>query len=119
MNYKRGDVVILAFPFFTHEGVTRKARPALVISDHSIIRRFNDIILAAITSKRIDQPIETEFLLCEGSKEFKESGLKKTSIIRGEFIITVPAHIIQRSIGHLSKETMEKIDSVLELSLGL
>lgn len=119
MNYKRGDVVILAFPFFIPEGVRQKARPALVISDHSIFRRFDDIILAAITSKRIDQPIETEFLISEGSKEFKESGLKKTSIVRCEYIMTVPVNIIKRKIGQFSKDIMEKIDSVLLLSLGL
>jgi len=40
MNYDRGDVVIIPFPFVTSEGVSQKARPALIISDHLIDRRF-------------------------------------------------------------------------------
>jgi len=45
MNYKRGDIVILSFPFVTQTGMQQKARPALIISDHSIERRYNDVIL--------------------------------------------------------------------------
>ncbi|MGP8330609.1 MAG: type II toxin-antitoxin system PemK/MazF family toxin [Methanosarcinaceae archaeon] len=61
MNYKRGDIVIVPFPFITLAGVKQKARPALVVSDHSIQRRFNDLILAGITSRRIDEILETEY----------------------------------------------------------
>ena len=53
MIYDRGDVVILPFPFITADGVQQKARPALIVSDHSIERRFDDVILAGITSQRI------------------------------------------------------------------
>lgn len=118
MNYKRGDVVILPFPFVTAEGIHQKARPALVISDHSINRRFNDVTLAAITSQRTDQIIETEFLVDKGTIDFKESGLKKTSVVRCEYILTVLGHIIARKIGHLSTHVMEKIDVILKFSLG-
>ncbi|MDQ1350867.1 MAG: hypothetical protein QG657_1169 [Acidobacteriota bacterium] len=54
MNYKRGDVVLLPFPFITTGGAKQKARPALIISDHSIPRRFHDLILVGITSQRIE-----------------------------------------------------------------
>ncbi|MCX9083223.1 MAG: type II toxin-antitoxin system PemK/MazF family toxin [Candidatus Methanoperedens sp.] len=53
MIYDRGDIVILPFPFITTDGVQQKARPALIISDHIIERRFEDVILAGITSQRI------------------------------------------------------------------
>jgi len=77
MNYNRGDVVILPFPFVTINGTKQKARPALVISDHSIKRRFDDLILVGITSRRLEDIIETEFLI-EGNKDyFEQSGLKK------------------------------------------
>lgn len=52
MIYDRGDVVILPFPFITTGGVQQKARPALVVSDHHINRRFDDVILIGITSQR-------------------------------------------------------------------
>jgi len=50
MSYDRGDVVIIPFPFVTSEGASQKARPALIISDHSIDRRFDDLIMIGITS---------------------------------------------------------------------
>ena len=36
MNYDRGDVVAVPFPFVTSEGASQKARPALIISDPTI-----------------------------------------------------------------------------------
>ncbi len=65
MSYDRGDVVLLPFPFITTDGVQQKARPALVISNHSIKRRFDDVILAGITSQRIDDINQTEFLIAQ------------------------------------------------------
>jgi hypothetical protein len=77
MNYKRGDMVLLPFPFVTTDGTKQKARPALIISDHSIRRRFNDLILVGITSQRIDEVMDTEFLIEEDAEYFGQSGLKK------------------------------------------
>jgi len=119
MSYERGDVVILPFPFATTAGVQQKARPALVISDHSIRRRFNDVILLAITSRIHKRLFETEYLIKEGAPGFKESGLKKSSAVRGEFIITVPEEIVARKIGHLCEQVMIKIDRMLKISLGI
>jgi mRNA-degrading endonuclease toxin of MazEF toxin-antitoxin module len=75
MIYDRGDVVILPFPFITADEVQQKARLALIVSDHSIQRRFNDVILAGITSQRIDDIKQTEFIIEEGTDEFIRSGL--------------------------------------------
>jgi mRNA-degrading endonuclease toxin of MazEF toxin-antitoxin module len=119
MIYDRSDVVILPFPFITTGGVQQKARPALVISDRFINRRYDDVILLGITSQRIDNIIQTEYLIKEGTVEFIQSGLAKTSVIRCEYVMTVPIEIIARKLGKLPKETMNKIDLILKLSLGL
>ena len=91
----------------------------MVVSDHSIRRRFNDLILVAITSKRIDNLIETEYPIEEDTKAFKQSGLVKTSIVRCEYIMTVPEEIIVRKSGNLPKDKMDEIDNILKISLGL
>ncbi|RLC45379.1 MAG: hypothetical protein DRH57_08105 [Candidatus Cloacimonadota bacterium] len=119
MNYNRGDIVILPFPFVTTKGTRQKARPALVISDHSIKRRFNDVILVAITSQKIDDIKQTEFLIAEGSIEFKKSGLLKDSVVRCEYVMTVPKEIIVRKLGNLPNNIMGKINEKLKLSIGL
>jgi mRNA-degrading endonuclease toxin of MazEF toxin-antitoxin module len=119
MIYDRGDVVILPFPFITSDGVQQKARPALVVSDHSIERRFEDVILAGITSQRIYGIKQTEFIIQEGTDEFIRSGLAKTSVVRCEYLMTVPEGIISRKLGKLSSQEMHKIGKILKMSLGL
>ncbi len=119
MNYERGDIVIVPFPFVTISGVQQKARPALVISDHSIPRRFDDVILVGITTKRIDEVEATEYLIRDGTPEFAASGLAKSSVVRSEYVMTLPRPLIARKLGRLSKTTMANIDSTLKRSLGL
>lgn len=119
MNYNRGDIVLLPFPFITQHGARQKARPALVISDHSINRRYGDIVLVGITSKRIDDIAETEFLIDEKSPEFKISGLKKSSVVRCEYIMTAPPKLVARKLGSLPSNLMKQIDGILKTSLGL
>jgi mRNA-degrading endonuclease toxin of MazEF toxin-antitoxin module len=119
MNYKRGDVVILPFPFVTQNGAKQKARPALVISDHSIQRRYNDLILAGITSQRIDDIMVTEYLIDTQADYFKQAGLKTTSVVRCEYLMTVPQSIVARKLGELPDNIMEEVDKKIKNSLGL
>jgi len=119
MNYEMGDVVLVPFPFVTSAGVQQKARPAVVVSDHSSARRFNDLILAAITSRVPERPLDTELILLEGTDEFASTGLKKSSVVRCEYMMTLPSHIIARKIGHLSDQSQEEVKKALRISLGL
>ena len=82
-------------------------------------RRFDDVILAGITSQRIDDIKQTEYIIKEGTDEFIRSGLAKTSVVRCEYLMTVPDGIISRKLGKLSSKEMHKIDKILKLSLGL
>ncbi|MCH8317585.1 MAG: type II toxin-antitoxin system PemK/MazF family toxin [Bacteroidetes bacterium] len=117
-NYDRGEVVILSFPFITAKGTRQKARPALIISDHSIKRRHDDVILVAITSQKINNIIKTEYLIEKGTPAFDQSGLVKTSVVRCEYIMTVPNEIISRKIGKIPIKIMKKINVIIKLSLG-
>jgi len=119
MSYERGDIVIIPFPFVTFESISQKARPALVISDHSIDRRFEDLIMVGITSQIVEYLRETEYKIVEGTEAFKYSGLAKTSVVRCEYIMTVPRRLVSRRLGHLPDETMKEIDKKLKLSLGM
>ena len=118
-NYNRGDVVIVPFPFVTSEGALQKARPALIISDHSIDRRFEDLIMVGITSRTVKNLKEIEYRIVSGTEDFKYSGLIKTSVVRCDYIMTVPRGIVARRLGHLPDKTMKKIDKKLKLSLGM
>ena len=64
MNYKKGDIVVVKFPFVLRNGSEiQKGRPALVIADDRVKRRYNDIILSAITSQIPDELMELEILI--------------------------------------------------------
>jgi mRNA-degrading endonuclease toxin of MazEF toxin-antitoxin module len=116
MNYSRGDVVIVAFPFVLPEGQgTQKGRPAVVISDMTLDRRYKDLILASITSRIPHDLKETELVL-EASAE---NGLAKRSVVRLEFLMTVPLEFVSRKIGRLSPEQMAGVDHKTARSLGL
>jgi len=119
MSYNSGDIVIVPFPFVTIAGMEQKARPALIISNHNIERRFDDLILVAITSQNTDNIIGTEYLIEENTEAFNQSGLMKKSVVRCEYIMTVPQNIIVRKIGHLPVDVIYKINDIIMLSLGL
>ena len=119
MNYKRGEVVLLPFPFITTGGAKQKARPALIISDHSIPRRFHDLILVGITSQRIDDTIDTEFLIDEDAEYFSQTGLMRSSVVRCEYLMTVPQELPARKLGELPGNVMKLVDKKIKISLGL
>ena len=109
MNYDRGDVVIVPFPFVTPEGASQKARPALIISDHSIDKRFEDLIMVGITSRVVEDLKDTEYRIVEGTEAFKHSGLAKASVVRCEYVMTVPRRLVARRLGRLPDETMKEL----------
>ncbi|MBC8228855.1 type II toxin-antitoxin system PemK/MazF family toxin [bacterium] len=119
VSYKRGDIVLVPFPFVTSAGMGQKLRPALVISDHRIRRRFNDLILAAITTQVPSKLLDTEFKVNDSEPYFAGTGLVKTSVVRCEFIMTIPDSLIVRKIGEIPVYILVKIDRALRMSIGL
>lgn len=116
MSFSRGDIVIVPFPSVLESGEQeQKARPALIVSDETIDRRYDDLILAAITSRVPEGLKVTELLL----RPIKETGLVKDSVLRTEFLMTLPQNLVARKIGKLSGNQMQKVNQELALSLGI
>jgi len=111
MKYEKGDIVVVKFPFLLKEGYeVQKGRPALVINDTAINKRYDDVILAAITSQIPSEIKEMEIVL-----EPKElTGLAKRSLLRLDFIMTIPTKLISRKIGSISEKITEVIDNKLK-----
>ena len=116
MRFSCGDIVVVPFPFVLESGEQeRKARPALIVSDERIDRRYDDLILVAITSRVPEDLKETELLLKPNNK----TGLVKDSVLRTEFLMTLPQSLVARKIGKLSDNEMRGVDEKLSLSLGV
>lgn len=116
MSYKRGDIVIVKFPFILKEGSEKqKGRPALVISDDKVKKRYMDIILAAITSHIPADIMEAEIIL----EPEESTGLLKRSLLRLDFIMTIPDELISRKIGALAEDLMSEVERKLKIVFGI
>jgi len=116
MTYSRGDIVIVKFPFALRDGKdVQKGRPALVVSDNMIERRYKDVILAAITSQVPPEVMELEMVL----EPVKKSGLLKKSLLRLDFVMTLPEELISRKIGTLSEKRMKEVERKLKKLYGI
>ena len=116
MSYRKGDIVVVKFPFVLKEGaaVIQKGRPACVISDEKIKRRYKDVVLAAITSQIPRDIMELEIVL----EPKRTKGLVKRSLLRLDFIMTVPGELISRKIGILPQSVVQESERRLKRLLG-
>ncbi|NCO76231.1 MAG: type II toxin-antitoxin system PemK/MazF family toxin [Cyanobacteria bacterium] len=104
---------LVSFPF-SYLSAT-KLRPALVMANHK-----EEVIILGIFSIIPDENLrETWVLISENDREFKQTGLKKMSLIRGDKIATLSKFIFQKKLGILSSDLMEKVNLALKKSLNL
>jgi len=116
MRYEKGDIVIIKFPFLLKEGhEVRKGRPALVVSNSEVRRRYNDTILATITSQIPPEIMEMEIVL----ESENSTGLIKRSLLRLDFIMTIPEESISRKIGVIPEQVMKIVDDRLKRLFGI
>ena len=116
MKYKKGDIVVVKFPFIIKEkSKEQKGRPALVISDDRVIRRYRDVLLAAITSQIPPNIMELEMVLDPNEL----NGLMRKSVLRLDFLMTVPDELISRKIGEISKGQLLEVDIKLKKMVGI
>jgi mRNA-degrading endonuclease toxin of MazEF toxin-antitoxin module len=118
MKVRRGDVVLLQAPFTSRTGGV-KTRPMLVVQNDGNNTRMANTILVFITTNlsRVAEP--TQVLIDVATSEGKGSGLKQTSAISCENILTVVQNDILRVIGHLPTVLLGKVDDALKVSLAL
>lgn len=115
---KRGEVVLVDFPFSTGGG--SKVRPALVIQADRNNLRLQDTIVAAITTNTRRAGVEpTQYPLDPAHPDWSTSGLLFSSVVKCENIYTSHNKRILRRIGHLSTGTMGQVNDCLKASLDL
>jgi mRNA interferase MazF len=118
MSVKRGDVVLLRFPFSGGGGA--KVRPALVIQSDRNNRRLVNTIVAMITSTTQHALAEsTQLLIDTATPQGQRSGLLHTSVVKCENLFTIEQQVILRTIGQFDATMMAQVDDCLRASLGL
>jgi mRNA interferase MazF len=89
-------------------------RPALVLSP-DVINQYSPVILvAAITSKKVDRVYPFEVLITP-----PEGGLTQPSKILLMHIRSVDKRRLTGFYGHITDETMHKVEDALKIATGL
>ncbi|MGD0993252.1 MAG: type II toxin-antitoxin system PemK/MazF family toxin [Gemmatimonadales bacterium] len=115
---RRGDVVLIAFPFIAHGQMERKRRPAVVVQADRYNRRRSAVIIAAITTA-VKQPLPCKVPVAHRSAEGRRAGVRLDSTVDCQTIATVPSDEIVSRIGTLTPELMLRVDEALKDALGL
>jgi mRNA interferase MazF len=103
MKYKRGDIVIVNFPF--SDLSKAKKRPALIISNH-LVNRTGDYLLVQISSKiRADDLSQ----VIEDSDFQNNKQLPLQSCIRIHKIFTLNEDIILAKYSSLKEDFLENV----------
>lgn len=115
MPYKRGEVVLVLFPYSNLR--TAKRRPVLVVQDENAATGLSQTIVAMITSNMARAGHPSRVSISLATNEGKQSGLQTDSVVMADNLATVLESEIDRAIGDWSD--MASVDSALRHTLRL
>lgn len=119
--YRKGDVVLVSFPYTTDEGQTQtKRRPAVIISNDYNNARLDDVLLVPLTSNTTRARREpTQVVVSMNSPEGQAAGLRLDSVIDCTVLATIPRTLLVSKIGSFPQETMERVDQCLMIAMAI
>ncbi len=117
MNVRRGDVVLVLYPFASGRGASR--RPALIVQNNRDNRRLDNTIIAQITTNMLHVNAPTHLRIPWGTPEGQQAGVLHDSVVSCNNLATVQEDRIHRVIGYLPDAIMHRIDECLKAALGL
>ena len=119
IELKRGDVVLIAFPFVAGGAVQRKRRPAVVVQSNRYNRQRDAVIIAAVTSSTAWKNLPCKVLVTKKSVAGAKAGFRLDSVIDCQTLATVPRDEIVSVMGRLPSDTMRRIDLALTDALQI
>ena len=114
--FKRGTIILVPFPFTDLSA--QKVRPALIVSSN---KKGEDVIVCFVSSiiSGSARGLDTQILINEKDPVFANTGLKVSSIIGVDKIVTLDKKIILGELGSLDDKYMRQVDRALKKVLGL
>ncbi|MBI2084052.1 MAG: type II toxin-antitoxin system PemK/MazF family toxin [Candidatus Aenigmarchaeota archaeon] len=97
------DLVWVRLPFSSLED--SKIRPAIVVSNNGYNKRYEDIVVCAITSKLE----ETPYSIIIDQKNISSGRLPVKSRIRADKIMQIEKSLVVRSFARLDDETFDDL----------
>lgn len=92
----------------------RKTRPALVISNNAANERYHQVTVVPLTSQHLTQVELFQTLIKQ-----EESGLNKDSKALAEQLRTISKRRLQKKLGSLNDDIMEKVARSIKIHLDL
>jgi mRNA interferase MazF len=111
MPYDFGEVVLVPFPFTTHDN--SKKRPAVIASRERYAATRSDVIVMAVTSQFRPTPALGEVWL----QEWQSAGLLKPSVVKPVFA-TLELPLIIRRLGVLALADQDAVRAAITDVLG-
>lgn len=105
----KGKIVLLPFPF--DDLSTSKVRPALCPTNS--LGKYRHVIVAFITSQQPNDLSESDLTIESTDSDFRQIGLRVTSVLRLHRLTTLPVSLIQRELGHLSTSRQKQVAAKL------
>ncbi len=112
MAFRRGDVVLIPFPY-TDLSAT-KTRPAVVISSDIYHSVRSEMLLAYLSSRITVADASLDYVLLD----WKEAGLLKPTFMRPKIAAIEPELVVYRA-GTLTKRDLAGVDERLHRALGI
>src|SRR5687767_12366109 len=109
MNVRRGDVVLVDFPYTSGQG--GKVRPALVIQNDRDNARLVSTLVAQITGTTHRAAEPTQVLIEVTAPEGRQSGLRFDSVVNCVNLVTLHKDKVLRVLGSLPDVAMQKANA--------
>lgn len=110
---KRGELYLVNFDPTVGSEI-KKTRPALIVQN-DIANQYSPVTIVAALTSQFDGPTyPTEVLVNP-----PEGGLGKRSAVLLNQIRTIDKERLVSKLGALRRETMDRVDQAIEISLGL
>ena len=107
----KGDVILCKFPMASKGIIDWKKRPGLVVSKNQNNRRLDDVIIAPCSSNISKKNVKTQYLI--QGEEVLASGIRITSVVRCEILMTIHKSMIIKRLGQIHHESIAKVDECL------
>jgi len=115
VTLKRGDVVLVLFPFT--DLTAEKLRPAVIVSPDPQELDVDIAFISSIVPSK--EMAEIDFLLTPDHPDFAKTGLKKSSVFKMKRLLTTDRTKLIRRLGRGSPLIQDKLDGRLRNALGL
>ncbi len=106
------ELVLIPYPF--SEFNVSKVRPAVVVSNDSYNREFEDLIVVPVTTNLNLR----KHVVRLSNSELEQGHLIADSVIKVDRILSVNQKLVKKSIGSVKKDVLVRIRGILAELLG-